>query len=656
MTLRAAIWGLVLGVLCFAGPGRGETVPASAPVPLSAYGQLPSLSQAVLSPSGARVALLVQSEKGGFLQTRDVATHALLSQTAIGTHKVRNLIWEDEDHLIIVASVTADVIGLVGPRREYWLGTEVDFVHHRVRPLLNRLEERSGGPISMNTLLGMPMVWRQADGKPRLVVPGTTFVDRRGVLTLFDDGEFRTTALVQGHADTRSFAISLSGEIIGRIDYETTTGKWTILAGPDKGHLKPVQTGTNPFGYPSFEGLSPDETHLYVRINQLNDPALRIVDVATGDVTDAPVARAGGRIIVDPVTRVVIGFARSGGADVSYDFLDPSDRTLWTAIGKAFSGASVKLESISADRSKLLVELFGGEWGYSYAVVDRRTARATFFGDIYSGIGPTDIAERKVLHYKASDGMEIPAYLTLPRGREPKALPLIVLPHGGPFSRDEPGFDWWSQALASRGYAVLQPQFRGSDGFGQAHLTAGFGEYGRRMQTDLSDGVAELARQGLIDPARVAITGASYGGYASLAGVMLQSGVYRCAAAIAAPSDMRVHLAYLRDEHNGEDRTPATRFWREFLGVTSDSDPKLDAISPARHADRASVPILLIHGRDDTVVPIGQSRRMEAALRTAGKAVTLVELNGEDHWLSRTETRQRMLAASVGFLETCNPP
>ena len=137
---------------------------------------------------------------------------------------------------------------------------------------------------------------------------------------------------------------------------------------------------------------------------------------------------------------------------------------------------------------------------------------------------------------------------------------------------------------------------------------------------------------------------------------MLQSGVYRCAAAIAAPSDMRVHLAYLRDEHNGEDRTPATRFWREFLGVTSDSDPKLDAISPARHADRASVPILLIHGRDDTVVPIGQSRRMEAALRTAGKAVTLVELNGEDHWLSRTETRQRMLAASVGFLETCNPP
>ncbi len=231
-----------------------------------------------------------------------------------------------------------------------------------------------------------------------------------------------------------------------------------------------------------------------------------------------------------------------------------------------------------------------------------------------------------------------------------------MLPHGGPFGRDDPGFDWWSQALASRGYAVLQPQFRGSEGFGAAHLTAGYGEYGRKMQTDLSDGVAELARQGLIDPARVAITGASYGGYASLAAVTLQSGVYRCAASVSGPANMREHQAYLRERNNDDSKTIATRYWREFLGVKSDNDPALDVMSPALHADKASVPIMLIHGRDDTVVPISQSHHMEAALKKAGKPVELVELKGEDHWLSRSDTRLQMLTASVRFLEACNPP
>ena len=151
----------------------------------------------------------------------------------------------------------------------------------------------------------------------------------------------------------------------------------------------------------------------------------------------------------------------------------------------------------------------------------------------------------KWIDYRAADGRTIHAYLTLPLNREAKNLPLIVLPHGGPHSRDEPGFDWISQSLASRGYVVLQPQFRGSDGFGYDLLSAGFGEFGRKMQTDLSDGVRALAAQGLIDSRRVCIVGASYGGYAALAGATLE---YRC---LSLRSFHRRHVGH---EGNGEAR------------------------------------------------------------------------------------------------------
>jgi dipeptidyl aminopeptidase/acylaminoacyl peptidase len=261
----------------------------------------------------------------------------------------------------------------------------------------------------------------------------------------------------------------------------------------------------------------------------------------------------------------------------------------------------------------------------------------------------------KFIHYAAADGTSIPAFLTLPSGRPQKNLPLVVLPHGGPLARDAPGFDWWSQAIASRGYVVLQPEFRGSDGFGWKHAQAGFGEWGRKMQTDLSDGVRFLAAQGLIDPKRVCIVGGSYGGYAALAGPTLDRGVYRCSVSIAGISDPKSFLRWVDHRVSGSDPLPL-RFWNRFMGVKDDDDPKLAEISPLVHAADADAPILLIHGTDDTVVPIAQSEDMEDALKAAGRPVSFVKLKSEDHWLSRSETREQMLAATVQFLEQYNPP
>ena len=342
-----------------------------------------------------------------------------------------------------------------------------------------------------------------------------------------------------------------------------------------------------------------------------------------------------------------------GGYD--YSFLDPADQAAWKKVERAFKGQVVQLESWSSDRKRIIVSVDGSESGYAYFKVDLVTRHADWLGNVYRDIESGTTGTRTGFTYTAADGTDIPAYLSLPPGRSAKALPLVVLPHGGPAAHDDPGFDWWAQALASRGYAVLQPQFRGSTGFGGEHRNAGYGQWGRKMQSDLSDGVRALAKAGTIDPGRVCITGGSYGGYAALAGVTLEQGVYRCAVSLAGPADLRRMLAQDASRAGGT-HNDTIRYWQRFMGASGPSDRALDAISPAMLAGKVTVPVLLIHGKDDTVVEYSQSELMAAALRRAGKPVEFVTLKGEDHWLSRSETRQQMLAATVAFLEKHNPP
>ena len=207
--------------------------------------------------------------------------------------------------------------------------------------------------------------------------------------------------------------------------------------------------------------------------------------------------------------------------------------------------------------------------------------------------------------------------------------------------------------MAYEGYAVLQPNFRSST-ISDTSVAAGSGQWGRKMQTDLSDGVRYLAEKGTIDSARVCIVGASYGGYAALAGVSMQHGIYRCAVAVAGVSDLRKLMkptVQVRGNANA-----SNRYFERWLGVTDLDDPSVDDRSPVKHADTISVPVMLIHGSDDTVVPFDQSSRMANALQRLHKPFQMVKLESEDHWLSRGQTRLQMLDASVAFLKTNNPP
>jgi dipeptidyl aminopeptidase/acylaminoacyl peptidase len=334
-----------------------------------------------------------------------------------------------------------------------------------------------------------------------------------------------------------------------------------------------------------------------------------------------------------------------------YRLLDSATDTRWKAVVQAFDGDSVTLVSHSSDFSKVVVLVQGPKYGYRYILIDLSKNDVVSIGKVYDGVD--SLLEVRRINYAAGDGLQIPAYLTLPRDRPPHHLPLIVLPHGGPVASDTAEFDWWSQALADQGYAVLRPNYRGSD-LNEKFIEAGYGQWGRKMQTDLSDGVHYLVKHGIADPARVCIVGASYGGYAVLAGVTIDPGVYRCAVSVAGISDLARFLEW--HGRGGLDDTVLTRFWDRFWGVSSASDPALDAISPIKHIDAVTVPVLLIHGRDDTIVPYEQSQIMYDALRKQKKDVELVTLEHEDHNLSHGDTRTQMLQATVAFLRAHNPP
>jgi dipeptidyl aminopeptidase/acylaminoacyl peptidase len=361
-----------------------------------------------------------------------------------------------------------------------------------------------------------------------------------------------------------------------------------------------------------------------------------------GTVFDAP--------IEDRLTHRLIGGMHVGDVP-EYVFFDHAMEGRWKALVSAFDGDNVRFESASRDFSKILVQVEGPKYGYRYELVDLDHPEAIPVGQVYAGIDSPFEVRR--LTYAAADGLQIPAYLTLPRGRPSHNLPLVVLPHGGPAVRDTAEFDWWSQALADQGYAVLRPNYRGSN-LNRRFLEAGFSEWGRKMQTDLSDGVRYLVSEGIADSARVCIVGASYGGYAALAAVTLDPGVFRCAVAVAGLSDLARMQRW--EGSGGVDARIADRYWDRFWGVSGRMDPALDAISPIKHVDAVKVPVLLIHGRDDTVVPFEQSQLIFDALRRNKKDVELVTLEQEDHWLSHSETRLQMLEATVAFLRAHNPP
>lgn len=621
--------------------------------PLEAYGQLPTLDHFAIAPDGKHIAYVTNVQAKRTVLINDLAAAQPVAAIAlIDDQKLRDLTWGDGDHLMMTLSITRKAVGVTGGHNEQYM-TQVYSLTEKASYLL-----LAHGDYQMNIVLGIPDV-RNVQGHTVAFIRGVTFVNQQGVAALFQEdlGTGRRNSIVEMGSSKHSTEWFLDGDgnIIARTEYDDDAKVWTLQIKHGAGYTTAFQTAA-PIDTPWVFGITPDGKSIVVLSPENGQTITRQFSLATDKPEKGPELGDDGYVtpINDPVTHRLIGFSRLD-QNTSYHFFNDADQSAWDGLARAFPGENVDLVSWSADRKMVVVQVDGKRDGSSYFLIDLNTHKASFLGPVYQGIEPTDVAEVKYITYTAADGTRIPAYLTLPNGKDPKNLPLVMLPHGGPAARDTPEFDWISQALASRGYAVLQPEFRGSDGYGWAHLSAGFGQWGRKMQSDLADGLRYLAQQGIVDAKRVCIVGASYGGYAAMAGATLDKSLYRCAVADAGVSDLRNMLAWTRDRYRDSDSL-ALRYWERFMGAENRDDPKLDEVSPLRHVNDNSIPLLLIHGKDDTVVPIDQSETLEAAMRAAGKPVTLVKLESEDHWLSRGETRERMLAETVKFLEANNPP
>ena len=286
----------------------------------------------------------------------------------------------------------------------------------------------------------------------------------------------------------------------------------------------------------------------------------------------------------------------------------------------------------------------------AYYVFDRKTKTMILAANRHPGLPAAKLATMQAYVYQARDGTQITGYLTRPPGTtDSQALPLIVMPHGGPEARDSLGFDIWAEFFATRGYLVFQPNFRGSSGYGRKFAEAGYGQWGGRMDDDITDGVRQLIQSGRAEKDRICIFGASFGGYAALYGGAQTPDLYKCVASFAGVADLNalVNWEHTTKGHEG----------RYLYAVRSIGDParqfsKLKTRSPITYVSGYRPPVLLIHGADDRSVPVEQSQMMQRALQRAGKDVRLVVYPHEGHTDWTPTDEQAALTEIDAFIST----
>jgi dipeptidyl aminopeptidase/acylaminoacyl peptidase len=423
-------------------------------------------------------------------------------------------------------------------------------------------------------------------------------------------------------------ANSITGTMTGQASYLYRT--------VDSKDWKPLATVAD-LSNPDFEPLAIDASinSLYALKKKNGRMALYAIRL-DGSMVETLIAE-NPRVDIDDVVRFgdgqkVIGYTYSEESTHRIYF-DPEFKALAASLSRAIPKSPiVEFADSSRDGRKLLIFAGSDDDPGRYYIFDRDHKTLTPAMISRPQLEGRTLATVKPVTIPGSGGVSIPAYLTLPPGKEAKGLPAIVLPHGGPSARDYWGFDWLPQFLAARGYAVLQPEYRGSAGFGDAWLNENGFKNWRTSIGDITDSTKWLAAQGIADPSRTAIVGWSYGGYAALQSAATEPSLYKAVVAIAPVTD----LAMLKEDYRNF--TIRTLVEREI-----GSGPHVADGSPLRHAGDIRAPVLLVHGTLDTNVKIAHSQKMDAALKAAGKQSELITFEGLDHQLDDSDARTQML-------------
>ncbi len=445
----------------------------------------------------------------------------------------------------------------------------------------------------------------------------------------------RNASFVTDHAGNVRFAIGEDIDLSRRLYHRAVDSKeWTLVSDTRADGLAKVPLG-----------FSPDDKIAYLRVEHADGPdSIDAWDPATGqshevfrdDDTDPQPLYVGDRLVG---VEVLDGLPRR-------EFFDPESKyaKLYRKLERAFQGQDIAITSVTADESLALVFVYSDRNPGDFYLFDTNSNKASYLLSRGQWIDPERTAQTRPVQFAARDGKTLHGFLTAPVGAEAKNAPMILYVHGGPFGiHDEWGYDSDVQMLAAHGYAVLQVNFRGSGNHGRAFEEAGRRQWGGTMQDDLTDATRWAIQQGIADPQRICIYGASYGAYASLMGVAKEPTLYRCAAGYVGVYD----LPTMHTDGDIKETGSGKNYVAEWIGSPDD----IAKVSPNRLADRIKVPVLLAAGGEDERAPIQHTQMMEKALRAAGVPVEAYYYPTEGHGFYKVENERDYYGKLLAFFQ-----
>lgn len=634
--------------------------PAGAPT-LDELLRRPELNDVDLSPDGSQLAVLREVTRDGkrrafFELRRTDAVDVVASSVSLGDFDVEKIIWATNDRLLIRVRFDKDGKGV---RTGVWYGDT--FVPIPVTRLISvSLDGRSAALMFGNDddrqgdFFDLAQIADMLPGDPAHIMMVSWDKERRvyalysveiltGKATIFERGMLNTfgwslkdgTPVLRYDSSPRRRTISVYSRPLG----EQT---WTLVREIRKDESKKLAT----FGIIAAS-IQPGVMFAIHREEGEETKSLRYLNLA--DLSFGPPIYTRAGLDVDNVVLDQSGkLAAVVYTDDRYTF-DWVDKTLaghFTGLNAFFENErNIFPRVIDHQHHRMVLATTGprDSGSYFYYDFDKRDLKP--LGQRQPWLGEDRLAPMTAVRIKSRDGVTIPAYLTRPLATGPR--PLVVMPHGGPELRDSYDWDVWGQALAAQGWLVLQPNFRGSGGYGESFITAGNRHWGDRMQEDVEDCVQHVIASGQADPRKIAIFGASYGGYAALMGAVRNPALYRCAVSVAGPSDLDGMLGYERQE--GQDSL-SYQFWKKTIGDPGADKAAIRAASPVFRAAEIAAPILLIHGSEDWIVEPRQSKLMANALRKAGKSFEYVELKGVGHHDWDNDTHRTVLDKTIAFI------
>ena len=610
--------------------GVWSTGEAAAQIPLRDFFRNPELSALELSPDGKQVAFLAPVERRLNLFVQGVNEEKPRQVTDVRDRDIGGYFWKNGATLIYLKDDGGD--------ENYHLFA-VDIVSGQTRDLTPFPGVRAGIVDDLEDLedeVLIDMNQRRLD-----VFDVYRLNVKTGAMTMVAENPGNYVGYLTDHEGKVRVALAKDADQNQNI---------LLYRDNEQQEFRPIiTTGFKDQVSPYF--FSADNRQLYATSNIGRDrKALVLIDPATGKEVqtlfahpEVDVGGAGWSRLRKVLTSV--GYT----TDKSHrHFFDDKIRKIYATLQKQLPGYEVALTSIDKAEEQFVVRTYSDKSRGAYYLFNAKTGALKKWRELSPWLNEQEMAEMRPVSYKSRDGLTIHGYLTLPKGKEAKNLPVIVNPHGGPWVRDSWGFNSEVQLLANRGYAVLQMNYRGSTGYGRTFWEAGFKQWGRKMQDDITDGVEWLIKQGIADPKRVAIYGGSYGGYAVLAGLAFTPEVYACGIDYVGVSNIFTLMKTIPPYWK-----PLLAEFYEKVGHPEKDEELLRSVSPVFHADKIKAPLFIVQGARDPRVNKAESDQMVAALAARGIKVEYMVKDNEGHGFRNEENRFEFYEAMEKFLQGC---